>query len=65
MDNPIIDMSELYEEISRKLHDRRLDIVSRESGVGVLTIARVRDGKATNPTLDTLNKLWNYLETHK
>lgn len=50
------------EEIRRSLSDRRLDIVAEATGLSANTIGRIRDGKATNPTLKTLLVLSDYLE---
>lgn len=43
------------------LADRRVSIVSEKTGLHPNTIARIRDGKNQNPTLETLNKLGTYL----
>jgi transcriptional regulator with XRE-family HTH domain len=47
--------------IRSALADRRVSIVSERTGLHPNTIARIRDGKNENPTLETLNKLATYL----
>jgi len=47
--------------IKSALADRRVSIVSEKTGLHPNTIARIRDGKNENPTLETLNKLAVYL----
>lgn len=47
-------------KIMQLLMDRRLDVVSRETGVNRNTLADIRDGKNRNPTYRTLAKLSNY-----
>lgn len=44
------------------LSDRRLSIVARETGLSEPTIRSIRDGKNTNPTLQTLEKLAAYFQ---
>lgn len=53
-------MNELS-EIKSALKDRRLCVIAKETGLHVNTIASIRDGKNTNPTLETLQKLADYL----
>jgi len=53
-------MNELS-EIKSALKDRRLCIIAEKTGLHVNTIASIRDGKNTNPTLETLQKLADYL----
>jgi DNA-binding Xre family transcriptional regulator len=49
------------EEIAERLKDRRLSVVTQITGLHENTIAAIRDGKNTNPTLETLAKLSAYL----
>jgi DNA-binding Xre family transcriptional regulator len=49
------------DHIKRLLSDRRLDVVSRATGVHRNTLAAIRDGKNTNPTLKTIEALSDYL----
>lgn len=51
-----------FQWISDALKDRRLNIVSEATGLSTVTIANIRDGKAKNPTIGTLDKLARYLE---
>lgn len=43
------------------LKDRRLSVVSEETGLSVSTIAAIRDGRETNPKYGTLALLSGYL----
>ena len=47
--------------IRAALADRRLSIIAEKTGLHVNTIAAIRDGKNTNPTLATLETLASYL----
>jgi len=49
------------EEIRRRLMDRRLNIVGKATGFHPTTIAYIRDGRQTNPTLKVMKKLSDYL----
>lgn len=42
------------------LEDRKLDVVSRKTGVHRNTLASIRDGRNENPTLRTLEALSDY-----
>ncbi|MBW1796543.1 MAG: helix-turn-helix domain-containing protein [Deltaproteobacteria bacterium] len=53
------------DEIREQLKDRRLSIVADATGLSTMTIARIRDGESDNPTIKTLQKLWDYLEDRK
>ena len=53
------------DNIKRKLHDRRLDIVAEATGLHRSTIARIRDGEQKNPTYYVLEKLSAYLEENQ
>ena len=48
------------DKIKRLLADRRLDVVSKATGIHRNTLAGIRDGRATNPTYDTIRKLSDY-----
>ena len=50
------------EEIKAKLADRRLDAVAKATGLHPNSIARIRDGKNTDPKHSTLAALSAYLE---
>ena len=50
------------EEIKAKLADRRLDAVAKATGLHVNSVARIRDGKNTDPKPSTLAALSAYLE---
>ena len=49
-------------EIVASLQDRRPAMVAKGTGLTRPTIAFIRDGKNTNPSYDTLQKLSDYLE---
>ncbi|WP_395652483.1 hypothetical protein [Brevundimonas sp.] len=49
------------EWIRSALLDRRPKVVSERTGLHVNTITRIRDGKETNPKINTLNLLAVYL----
>lgn len=51
-----------FEEIRRRLQDRRLDAVAEATGLHPNSIARIRDGKNTDPKHSTLAALSAYLE---
>ena len=48
------------DKIKHLLEDRRLDVVSRATGIHRNTLSGIRDGRATNPTYDTIRKLSEY-----
>lgn len=48
-------------EMRRLLKDRRLDVVSEATGLHNNTIANIRDGSTTNPSMKAFNKLRVYL----
>lgn len=50
------------DDVKKKLHDRRLSIVSEKTGVHQNTLRAIRDGKNANPTMNTLRAIVNYLE---
>ena len=49
-------------EIKSALHDRRPAMVAKSTGVSCVTIANIRDGINTNPTLSVMQRLSDYLE---
>jgi len=53
------------DEIKRLLADRRLDVVADATKLHRNTIARIRDGKQSNPKYFVLRKLSEYLEGPK
>ena len=55
-------MKKVLAEIVEKLQDRNIIVVARKTGVSYNTIKNIRDGKNTNPTLDVLTSLYEYLE---
>jgi len=50
------------EAIRSALKDRRLDMVSKATGLHVNTIRQIRDGKSTNSRYETIAILTKYLE---
>ncbi len=48
-------------EISEKLKDRRLYIVSQATKLSYPTLRKLQEGKETNYTLDTLQRISKYL----
>lgn len=50
------------DQIKRMLEDRRIDIVSERTGVNRNTIASIKSGHHDNPTLNTMQRLSDYLE---
>jgi hypothetical protein len=49
------------EEIRRKLQDRRVSIISRETGLHYNTVRDVRDGRSQNPSYRVIEALNAYL----
>lgn len=49
------------EEIKHALRDRRLDIVSKQTGIHRATISRIRNGENANPTYTVIKTLSDYL----
>ena len=43
------------------LRDRRLSVVSKETGISVGTLANIKSGRQTNPTYGTMAILSGYL----
>jgi predicted transcriptional regulator len=50
------------EEIRKKLEDKRLHVVSRETGISYPTLLAIREGDNKNPQYKTIQKIINYLE---
>lgn len=50
------------EQIQHMLGDRVIAIVARETGIHPATIRAIRNGENTNPHLETVTKLSEYLE---
>lgn len=48
-------------EVRERLRDRRLSVVSRETGIHYNTLIRIRDGANVNPTYRVLEALSAYL----
>lgn len=44
------------------LADKRLNVVSEATGIHRNTLANIRDGKNTNPTLSVVTKLAQYMK---
>lgn len=51
------------DSVKNQLKDRRISIVSEKTGLSERTITDIRDGKNTNPKINTLNALMTYFET--
>lgn len=49
------------DKIKDALADRRLDVVSKATGLHRNTLAAIRDGRHENPTYETVRKLSEYL----
>ncbi len=50
------------EQIKKKLYDRNLKEISRQTGINYGTVFNVATGKKKNPEYRTLKKLSDYLE---
>lgn len=50
------------EQIRAQLKDRRIDLVSKGSGVHYNTVVGIRDNEEANPTWRVLKALSDYLE---
>ena len=55
-------MKKVLTEIVHRLQDRNIIVVAKKTGVSYNTIKNIRDGKNTNPTLEVLVALHEYLE---
>jgi len=53
------------DEVREKLLDRRLSVVADLSRLHYNTLLAIRDGKKTNPTLETMRRLSDYFEAVK
>ena len=53
------------EDVSQALKDRRMDIVSKATGLHVNTVIAIRDGNVKNPSYATMQRLSEYLEGKK
>jgi predicted transcriptional regulator len=53
------------EEIRKRLADRRLSVVARETGLTTRALAMLRDGEVSDPKMSTLVALTEYLEAHR
>ncbi len=49
------------EEIKHALRDRRLDVVSEQTGIHRATISRIRNDAKANPTYTVMKTLSDYL----
>ena len=50
------------EDVKKGLQDRRVGLIKRKTGLSYPTIQGIRDGTNTNPTLNVLQRLSDYLE---
>lgn len=50
------------EEIRSKLKDRKVTVVSQATGIHKNTIYKIRRGQVTNPELETVKTLSDYLQ---
>jgi transcriptional regulator with XRE-family HTH domain len=50
-------------QIAAALKDRRLDLVSEATGLHRNTVMKYRDGLVENPSLATVQKLSDYIES--
>lgn len=51
------------DKIKDALADRRLDVVSKATGLHRNTLAAIRDGRHGNPTYETVRRLSDYLSS--
>lgn len=51
------------ESIIKALQDRNLKEVSRQTGISVVTLSKIKNGHSTNPRYETFNKLAEYLKS--
>lgn len=54
-------MKEILKDVVERLQDRNLTVVSEKTGVSYNTLKNIRDGVNTNPTINTLETISNYL----
>ena len=50
------------EQIREKLHDRKLSVISENTGISTQALWYIRTGKSKNLTYNTLKKLSEYFE---
>lgn len=53
------------ETIQNALRSHRLEVVAAETGLSYPTVRRYVDGKVTQPPLDTMQRLSDWLEAHE
>lgn len=51
------------EQIVKALQDRNLREVERQTGIGYITLSRLRNGHNKNPSYRTVTKLSEYLKS--
>ena len=51
------------EELRDALQDRRLDVVSRATGIHANTLGKIKRGEQQNPKLSTVEALSEYFNT--
>lgn len=56
---------EQLEQIKRRLRDRRLYTVARETGLSYQGIRNILTGKTPNPSVQTVSRLQEYLDANK
>jgi transcriptional regulator with XRE-family HTH domain len=56
-------MSNELDWVRRALHDRMPSKVAEKTGISAATIIAIKNGRNTNPTIGTLGKLADYLQT--
>ena len=54
-------MKEILKDIVKRLQDRNLTVVSENTGISYNTLKNIRDGINTNPTINTLETISDYL----
>lgn len=54
----------MLDELRKRLNGHNLSQVSRDTGVAYMTVYLIATGAHTNPTIKTLDKLWNYLNAN-
>lgn len=52
---------ETLEHLRTLLHDRRLLVVAKETGIHYNTLKSIRDDNAANPTYRVVQSLYDYL----
>lgn len=51
------------EQIMKALQDRNLNEVSRQTGIHVVTLSRIKNGHHRNPRYETVVRLAEYLKS--